>query len=194
MQSGASKSNRNSLLLVFAVFGIPVVASYLAYYVWQPQGAATNYGELIQPVTLAQTTLLTRLDGTPMELKALRGKWLLVHANSGDCDALCEKNLYAMRQVRLLQGRDQDRVERVWLLTDGIAPKDELLKHKFEGTLAVRDVNGALASKLPAKSDVRHHLYVIDPLGNVMMRYDADPDLKRMGKDLGKLLRASQIG
>lgn len=194
MQNGASKSNRNSLLLVLAVFGIPVIASYLAYYVWQPQGAATNYGELIQPVTLAQTTVLTRLDGKTVELNALRGKWLLVHANSGACDAACEKNLYALRQVRLLQGRDQDRVERVWLLTDGIVPANELLKEKFEGTLVLRDPNGALLGKLPAKSDVRQHIYVIDPLGNVMMRYDAEPDLKRMSKDLGKLLRASQIG
>jgi hypothetical protein len=194
MQNGASKSNRNSLLLVLAVFGIPVIASYLAYYVWQPQGAATNYGELVQPVTLAQTTVLTQLDGKSMELNALRGKWLLVHANSGACDAACEKNLYALRQVRLLQGRDQDRVERVWLLTDGVVPANELLKDRFAGMQVLRDTNGALLSKLPAKSDVRQHIYVIDPLGNVMMRYDADPDLKRMGKDLGKLLRASQIG
>lgn len=194
MQNGASKSSRNNLLLVLAVFGIPVIASYLAYYVWQPQGAATNYGELIPPVTLARTTTLAQLDGKPMELKVPRGKWLLVHANSGACDELCQKNLHAMRQVRLLQGRDQDRVERVWLLTDGIAPRDELLKQKFEGTLALRDPNGALLAKLPAKRDVRDHIYVVDPLGNVMMRYDADPDMKRMGKDLGKLLRASQIG
>lgn len=194
MQNGVSKSNRNSLLLVLAVFGIPVIASYLAYYVWQPKGAATNYGELIQPVTLAQTAMLTQLDGKTIELQALRGKWLLVHANSGACDAACEKNLYALRQVRLLQGRDQDRVERVWLLTDDIVPKEELLKQKFEGMRALRDPKGALLGRLPAKADVRSHIYVIDPLGNVMMRYDADPDLKRMAKDLGKLLRASQIG
>ncbi len=182
------------MLLILAVFGIPVLASYLAYYVWQPQGAATNYGELIQPVTLEQTMVLSQSDGKPVPLKALRGKWLLVHANSGACDALCEKNLYAMRQARLLQGREQDRVERVWLLTDDTVPANDLLKEKFGGTQVLRDPGGALLGKLPAKSDVRQHIYIIDPLGNVMMRYDADPDLKRMGKDLGKLLRASQIG
>jgi hypothetical protein len=194
MQNGASKSNKNKFLLVLAVFGIPVIASYLAYYVWQPQGAATNYGELIPPVTLAPTTALAQLDGKTVELGTLRGKWLLVHANSGACDVACDKNLYAMRQVRLLQGRDQDRVERVWLVTDSIAPKSELLNQKFQGMLVLRDPAGALLGKLPVKGTVRDHVYVVDPLGNVMMRYDSDPDLKRMGKDLGKLLRASQIG
>jgi len=194
MQNGASKSNRNKFLLVLAAFGIPVIASYLAYYVWQPQGGATNYGELIRPVTLEPETVLSRLDGQPVALRTLRGKWLLVHANSGACDAACEKHLYAMRQVRLLQGRDQDRVERLWLVTDELAPNPELLERKFHGMRALRDPAGRLLGRLPAKTKLRDHIYIIDPLGNVMMRYDADPDLKRMGKDLGKLLRASQIG
>lgn len=193
MQNGASKSNRNKLFLVFAVFGIPIVISYLAYYVWQPRGAATNYGELIAPVTLSERITLATPDGQPLALKSLRGKWLLVHASSGACDALCEKHLYAMRQVRLLQGKEQDRVGRVWLLTDAIEPKPAL-RQTYEGMHVLRDPAGALLPALPAKSALGDHIYIVDPLGNVMMRYDADPDLKRMGKDLTKLLRASQIG
>jgi len=194
MQNGASKSNRNKFLLVLAVFAIPVVASYLAYYVWKPQGAVINYGELITPVQPTGNITLSQLDGQPLELKTLRGKWLLVYASAGTCDAVCEKELYAMRQVRLMQNREQDRVRRVWLLTDAAVPSAEMLTGKFEGTLALRDPKRELLAKLPVKTNLRDHVYIVDPLGNVMMRYDADPDLKRMAKDLERLLRASWVG
>lgn len=194
MQNGANKSNRNKLLLVLAVFGIPVVASFLAYYVWKPQGAVTNYGELITPVQPIGDITLTQLDGGPIAMKTLRGKWLLAYASGGGCDPACENALYAMRQVRLLQNREQDRVRRVWVITDAVAPAAELLGEKFEGTLALRDPQRQLLARLPVKTDLRDHVYIIDPLGNVMMRYDPNPDLKRMAKDLERLLRASWVG
>jgi hypothetical protein len=194
MQSDANKSNRNKLLLVLALFAVPFAISYFLYYVKPPQGGITNYGELIPPVTLADDASLSDLDGKLVPLKSLRGKWLLVHADAGACDALCEKHLYGLRQVRLIQGKEQDRVERVWLLTDDAAPRTALTQAPYDGMRILRDPNGALLPRLPAKQNVSRHIYIIDPLGNVMMRYDADPDLKRMGKDLGKLLRASQIG
>ena len=194
MQNETSKNNRNKLLLVFAVFAVPMALSYYFYFVQPPKGGATNYGELIKPVTLGEDAVLTQLDGQSMPLKSLRGKWLLVHADSGACEAQCEKILHGLRQVRLLQGKDQDRVERMWLGTDDIAPREALLKEPYDGMRVLRDGAGAMVSKLPVKTTVNAHTFVIDPLGNVMMRYDADPDLKRMGKDLGKLLRASQIG
>lgn len=194
MQNGASKSGRNRLLLVLGLFAAPVVASFLAYYVWQPQGAVLNYGELITPVRPTGEIMLTQLDGSPLAIKTLRGKWLLVYAGGGACDARCEHSLYAMRQVRLLQNREQDRVRRVWVVTDAVAPRAELLQGRFEGTLAVRDPQRALLDKLPVKSELGNHIYVIDPLGNIMMRYDPDPDLRRMAKDLERLLRASWVG
>jgi cytochrome oxidase Cu insertion factor (SCO1/SenC/PrrC family) len=194
MQNGASKSNRHKLLLVLGLFAVPIVASFLAYYVWKPQGAVTNYGELITPVQPTGDITLSQLDGSPIAMKSLRGKWLLLYAGSGACDARCEKSLYAMRQVRLLQNREQDRVRRVWVVMDGVAPGDALLKGRFEGTLALRDPQRALLDKLPVKSVLADHIYIIDPLGNIMMRYEPDPDLKRMAKDLERLLRASWVG
>ncbi len=192
MQNDVSK-NRKKLLLVVAVFVLPLIASYLAYYVWQPQGAVNNYGELITPVTLPETINLTQISGGETSLKALRGKWLMVQVDTGGCDAACEQKLYAMRQVRLMQGKEQDRVLRVWLVTDAVTPSPAL-KSKTENMLLLKDTSGALIAKLPASTTVQQHIYLIDPLGNVMLRWPANPDMKRMHKDLGRLLKYSQIG
>ena len=192
MQKNANP-HRLKLLLVMAVFALPVVASYLAYFVWKPQGATRNYGTLIQPVSLADTLTIRALDGTPLQLKALRGKWLLVQVDASPCAADCEKKLYAMRQVRLMQGREQDRVERLWVIADGTAPRANL-RQAYEGLQLVTDPGRALIGKLAAEGDVSQFIYMIEPLGNVMMRWPADPEIKRMHKDIERLLKASQIG
>lgn len=192
MQNDASK-NKKRFLLVVAVFAIPLIASYLAYFVWQPQGAVRNYGELIPPEPLPETLTLAKLEGGEIKLKELRGKWLMVQVDAGGCDAACEQKLYAMRQVRLMQGREQDRVLRLWLVTDKAAPSPAL-KQKIDSMLLLKDASGALIAKLPAQNGVKQHIYLIDPLGNLMLRWPADPDMKRMHKDLERLLKYSQIG
>lgn len=181
------------LILIMGMFALPVVASYLAYFVWPPQGAARNYGTLIKPETLSGVLALTALDGTALTLQSLRGKWLIVQVDAAACAANCEKKLYAMRQVRLMQGREQDRVQRLWVLTDGQAPR-AAIQQKYEGMQLVRDPYRALIKKLVADGDITQYIYMIDPLGNVMMRWPSDPDIKRMHKDIERLLKASQIG
>ena len=125
MQNGANP-HRLKLLLVMATFALPVLASYLAYFVWQPQGGARNYGALIKPETLPASLTLGAPDGTPQPMTALRGKWLLLHVDNAACAAACEQKLYAMRQVRLMQGREQDRVQRLWVVEDGRVPRASL--------------------------------------------------------------------
>lgn len=185
--------HRLKLVLVMASFALPVIASYLAYFVWQPQGAARNYGTLIQPQTLSETLTMKALDGAPIPLKALRGKWSLVQVDSAACDPECEKKLYAMRQARLMQGREQDRVQRLWVISDRQAPRAALLQ-AYEGMQLLTDPGRGLLGKLDADSDVTHYIYMIDPLGNVMMRWPANPEINRMHKDIERLLKASQIG
>src|SRR3989304_2800390 len=107
---------RITLLLIFAVSVAPFVAAYLAYEFWQPSGRV-NHGELIEPHRLPSGPL-AQLDGRKFRLDDLRGKWVMIHAGSGRCGESCRKQLYYMRQVRLAQGKDRDRVERVWLITD----------------------------------------------------------------------------
>lgn len=192
MSSGANGKERLKLLLVVAVFAAPVVAAYLFYYVWPPRPAATNYGELIAPVTLSGG-VLSDLDGRPVPLSSLRGKWLLVHAAPAPCAAACRRQLSVLSRVRLLQGREQDRVRVLWLVT-GVKTPEPMAGDELRGLTVLWDQSGALVRQFPAPGDPAAHLYIVDPLGNVMMRYGLDPDIKRMGQDLGRLLRASQIG
>jgi len=85
-----------------------------------------------------------------------------------------------------------DRIERAWLVDDGRAPAASTLQ-EYKGTRVLL-MDPALVAKLPAISSVRDHIYLVDPLGNVMMRYPRDADLSRMKRDLARLLRASRIG
>jgi cytochrome oxidase Cu insertion factor (SCO1/SenC/PrrC family) len=193
MQDDA-KPNRAKFLLIVTLFALPIIASYLTYFLWPPQGGVKNYGELITPETLPETLTLTALEtGVPTTLKTLRGKWLLVQVDAGGCPQTCEQKLYAMRQVRLMQGREQDRVLRLWLVEDGKSPSVQR-QQKYAGTLLFADPARALIAKLAAHLDPKQGIYMIDPRGNLMMRWPADADIKRMHKDIERLLKASQMG
>jgi hypothetical protein len=171
---------RLKLALLGAFFALPLALATLAYWLdWAP-GATSNYGELISPPR--------PIPGAPLE--ALRGKWVLVSLDAAACDAYCEKKLYFMRQVRRAQGKDQDRVERLWLVTDAERPRAELLR-AIEGTQVQRA--GALPAQFPAAVTPLDHVYVVDPLGNLMLRFPRDPDPSRMLKDLQRLLKVSGL-
>jgi hypothetical protein len=171
---------QNKLLLIGAVCLAPVLASWALYLSnWTPRDSG-NYGELITPRPLSGPGL-----------DASRGKWLLVAFDAAACDAYCEKKLYFMRQVRKAQGKELERVERLWIVTDAAAPRPELLA-AIEGTRIFHPKNSALAGEFPGNP--ARHIYLIDPLGNLMMRFPQDPDPSRMVKDLQRLLKASKFG
>jgi hypothetical protein len=100
-----------------------------------------------------------------------------------------------MRQLRLMQGKEMERIERVWLITDD-KPLDTVLMKEFDGTSMLRVQADLARAWLPveAGSAMENHLYLIDPLGHLMMRFPKDPDPSKVKKDLSKLLRASAIG
>ena len=171
-------SPRTRLALIGAVCAAPFVLGTAAYFFdWAP-GKPANYGELIAP---------RPLSGAPLE--ALRGKWVLVTFDTAACDAYCEKKLYYIRQMRTAVHKDAVRVERVWVLTDAGKPRTEL-EAAIEGT-RIAPLTDALRGFPGNPPD---HIYVIDPLGNLMMRFPRDPDPSKMLKDLQRLLRLSQIG
>ena len=180
---------RAKLLLIAAVFALPILASFLAYRFLQPQPTA-NYGELLaaMPVT---TQPFERPGGGRLRLTDLSGQWLLVASDSGRCEAACREKLATLRQVRLALGRNARRVERVFVVDDLAAP-DLASLAPFEGTLVAVTPRGMT---IPAGAgNDRAHLYLVDPHGNVMMRWPALADRRRMLKDLQRLLKASQIG
>jgi hypothetical protein len=175
--------------LILVVCAAPIAASYLAFYFWQPR-QHVNYGELIEPRSLPDTNLAT-FDGTPFRWSDLKGEWVLLTVDPGACDSACRMRLVYTRQVRLAQGRETARVERVWIVSDGRAP-DPALVAEHPGLRVLRAGTNALANVLPHGGSARDHVYVVDPLGHLMMRFPADPDPRRMLKDMSRLLRHSK--
>jgi cytochrome oxidase Cu insertion factor (SCO1/SenC/PrrC family) len=182
---------RSKFLLLVGLFAVPVVAAYLSYFGLRPAGH-TNYGELI-PVTPLQHTAGAAHDGTAMDIETLRGKWVMVHVGRSRCDATCSQQLYLMRQTRIALGKEQSRIERLWVLTDA-SELDPALLQEHPGLQVWRPADAAFAGQFPAAQSPADHIYLVDPLGNLMLRFPEQPDPKLMLKDLKLLLKASQIG
>jgi cytochrome oxidase Cu insertion factor (SCO1/SenC/PrrC family) len=191
MSDAAPKRNKATLWLILGLAAAPVAASYFLYYFWPP-ARTVNYGELIEPRPLPDPSLALA-DGTAFKLSRLRGKWVLVSVDSGRCDERCDRKLLYMRQLRLTQGKDMERIERAWLISDDIVPRPDALG-PYPGTWAVRAAGAGLLEQFPAQEAASDHIYLIDPLGNLMMRFPRDPEPGRMIKDLSRLLKASRIG
>ena len=182
-----ARGGKRTLLLIAAVTVAPVIASYAAYYLF-PRSPAVNYGTLL-PTAPIEGIEGTRPDGSRFRLEDLRGRWVLLALGRGDCGAPCERRLYATRQARTMQGREQERVVRAWLIAGEAAPPAALLAQHPE--LVVVRVPEAVPARFPGGADA---LYLLDPLGNLVLRYPDDPDIKGVARDLTRLLKASRIG
>ena len=183
------------MLAVLAVCASPLIASYLTYYVIKPEGR-TNYGDLIDPRAYPIPNLgATSLDRQPASLEDFKGKWVMMQISDADCTDACRKRLHDMRQLRLAQGKEMERIERVWLVTDD-KPLETMLMREYDGTHMLRVKPEVLNKWLPADNGTTpaDHIYMIDPLGNLMMRFPKDADPNKIKKDLAKLLKASRVG
>jgi len=181
------------MLLVWLVCALPVVASYWTYYVWRPQ-SRTNYGDLIdpqRPLPSAAQLPLTRLDGQRVEPASLRGQWLLVVVADGGCDARCERLLYTQHQLQAMLGKDRGRLDRVWLAT-GAEPRAAVLP-ALRDAWVLRSDRAAVAAWLQPQTGqaLEAHLYLVDPLGNWMMRFPPQAEPQKIKRDLERLMRAS---
>ena len=190
-----SRSGRWQMLAVLLVCAAPVVASYFTYYVLRPEGRR-NFGELVTPQRpLPARAPVQALDGTQGTLEMLRGQWLLVSAAPGACDDGCRNNLYLQRQLRESMGREKDRMDWVWLVTDDAAPPPDIAPALAQATVLRIDPAALAAWLAPAAGHgLPEHLYVVDPMGNWMMRFPARLDgggAAKAKRDLERLLRAS---
>ncbi|MEP6791417.1 MAG: hypothetical protein ABI907_08600 [Ramlibacter sp.] len=182
------------MLAIFAVCAAPAIASYFTYYVVRPDGRR-NYGELVDPQRPLPELAATALDGKAVSLRSLKGQWLLVSVAGGDCDAACERHLYLQRQLRESLGKDKDRLDWVWLVPDGRPVRPALLPAVKQAT--VLQVDGAQLAQWLAPAagrQLNEHLYLVDPLGNWMMRFPAGLDASgapKAKRDLERLMRAS---
>lgn len=184
--AAAAGNGRRTVFLIAAVALAPIVASYIVYYLF-PREARVNYGTLLATAP-APAIVGTRADGAPFRLDELRGRWVLVSGGSA-CDAACERNLYATRQARTMQGKDQVRIVRVWLAA-GTSPLVPALFAEHPGLVVVR-VAATVPDLFPGGAGL---VYLIDPLGNLVLRYPDDPDVRGIANDLARVLKASRIG
>ena len=187
-------SGRLRMLLVLLVCAAPVIASYLTYYVVRPQ-SLRSFGELILPVAAMPDMQAKDLKGQTVALSSLKKQWLLVSVAGGACPAECQQNLFLQRQTRAALGRERDRTDWVWLVTDD-APLDAALLVGLQDAIVLRVPQAELAKwlKPQATSKLEDHLYLVDPNGDWMMRFPAHLQIDqapKMRKDWDRLLRAS---
>jgi hypothetical protein len=187
---------RFTALLVLLACAAPVIVSYFTYYVWRPSGR-NNYADLIQPTRAMPDSLgLRTLEGAAVPSASLKGQWLLVVVAGGQCDRRCEDHLYTQRQLREMTGRDRDRLDRIWLVVDEApirAPIAQAMSTGDEPATVLRVRRDALEQWLQAAPGqaLEDHLYLVDPMGEWMMRFPADFDPAKVKRDLDRLLRAS---
>lgn len=176
--------NRLTLLALIIITIAPVAASYLAYYYWKPEGGK-SYGQMLEIAPVPQFKM-AMLDGKPAQLGQLKGKWLIVMADGAACDQSCQDTLFAIRQFRLAQGKDMGRVERLWLITDDGMPSADSVT-RADGAQLRRALQA-----IPLPGAINKGIYIIDPLGNQVLRYERGVMPNKVIKELGKLLKNNE--
>ena len=187
---------RRKFLLIAALFLVPVIVVFGLYYggIWRPAGSSAK-GELVHPARPLELAGLRHADGKVAGIEAFQGKWTLIYIGDGACDEACRTALTYGRQTRLAVGKDMDRVQRMFLTTGNCCDQNYLNTEQVG--LVTMDVASPEAQALLAQfpGDRTHTLFIVDPLGNLMMRHDASQVInKDLLSDLKKLLKLSHIG
>ena len=194
MEDSRSRGRRE-LLKVAAVFLLPLLGAFALYYgkLWRPAGSSSK-GQLIEPARPLVVAGLRNADGTPADLNPFQEKWTLLYIGDGACDADCRTALVFARQSRLALNNEMTRVQRIFLATANCCAND-YFKTEHPGLIAL-DASSPGAQPLLAQfpADRAHSLFIVDPLGNLMMRHDASHTSKDLLEDLKKLLKLSHIG
>lgn len=200
--------SKTPLIIIMLMSLAPVIAALLVYFNpdWRPEGSAA-YGELVEPqrpMPNAQNLPLTTLDGKPFDLSSLKGKWIMMAADGAACPDSCARKLYIIRNTHASQGKHVERLARVWFITDD-APVPEKVLEAYKGAVMVRVnpvvlqqflLGGAPVSMTPeqARNALAPMIWVIDPLGNLILQYPSIADPEMFRKDIRKLLQNSRIG
>ncbi|MBO1114724.1 hypothetical protein [Bordetella petrii] len=199
----AKKRSLTPLVLVFLCTLAPILAAFVLYNnpQWWPD-ESSNYGTLIdpqRPIPPAQDLQLTTLDGQPFDLQSLQGKWLLLSVGEAACPESCARKLFITRNSHASQGKNVDRLARVWFITDDAEVPAKVLE-AYRGTVMVRARPEQLARFLLARDSAAGEpglldpIWVIDPLGNLMLQFPANADGVKVRKDISKLVYNSRIG
>jgi cytochrome oxidase Cu insertion factor (SCO1/SenC/PrrC family) len=196
------RRGRRQLLLLAALFFVPLAIAFWMYYGptgWRPSGDASK-GDLIDPARPLAALALTTADGQRTDAQFLRGRWSMVYVGDGLCDKRCREALYLTRQTRIALNKDMDRVQRVLLVTGRCCDRG-FLAQEHPDLIVARvddDASAALLEPFPTYGGVpladAGRVYLVDPLGNLLMSYAPTAPDKALLTDMKKLLRLSHIG
>ena len=194
-----TRRSRAGLVALAALFLVPLALSFYLYYgtSWRPSGGA-QHGELIDPARPLPSVQLPSAGGGTTDADLLRGDWHLVYVGDGRCDAGCRDSLVKARQIRLALDKDVNRLSRVFLYSGGLGAHEYLAAEHPD--LAAASVDGDAGTELLAvfPSDppplTGGRLYLVDPLGNLLMSYPPDTPPRALLEDIERLLRLSHIG
>lgn len=194
-----SKRNPYTVWFVVAAFIAPVALAYFMFFFVDVKSFVNN-GEILNPIVHIRSFELKNQDNEIIPENELTYKWRIISFVGKDCDQQCEKRLYDTRQIHTSLGKDQHRLSRMFI---HLAPADTpLLKLIAETHQNVIQVNGSAEIITDAlgeniRNDVginNNETYIMDPMGNVMMRFTQEQPNNEFLHDLKKLLKASQIG
>ena len=197
------RRGRRQLVFLASLFFVPLLVAFWLYYGgsgWRPAGG-TNKGDLVNPAVPLPAVSLARPDGTRTTADFLQGKWTIAYLGDGACDERCRKALYLSRQSWIALNKDMDRVQRVFLATGSRVDTDFMAAEHVDLQIALVGADAdskVLLDKFPAYDGVAPtvagRLYLIDPLGNLVLSYSAAASDKALLTDVKKLLRLSHIG
>lgn len=200
--SHASKRSILPLVMILLVSLAPIVGALVVYFYpeWRPEGA-TNYGQFVEPqrpMPSGNALQLTTLDGKPFDLNSLKGEWLLLTSDVAQCDEPCARKLFVLRNSHASQGKNVERLTRVWLITDD-GPVSEKVKQAYQGTIMLRARRDQLEPFLldgtpHARQGLQGPMWIVDPNGNLILQYPAEADPLGFRKDVSKLVYNSRIG
>lgn len=186
-------ASRKTLLAVAIVSILPIVASYALYFRGKHM-SQMNHGELLVTRSAGLDVLPVENSTTHQSMADLvKNKWVYLTVQPAACDARCQRKLYLMRQIRTAQNDNMMRVERVWVIVGDGQPDARLLA-EHPGLRLTRVANAMQLTQLPLGADPGAYVFLLDPLGNLVLRYDDQAVPKGMLKDMQRLLRYSGLG
>ena len=204
-ESPQTPNRRKSLplLILAAVFVLPLLAALVVFKIMDPSAIrTTNYGTLVHPPRPLEQFQLRLAAGSPFTLDDMRGKWTLVYLLPAACDEHCQASVHKMRQVRWAQGEEMQRVQRLLVVMDASYLNAlAAVQSEYPGMFVVTggeaetaQVAGQFTIPDGTPAADSGHIFIVDPIGNIMMTYPPDADPKGMIKDLERLLKFSQVG
>ena len=190
--------HRIKFLALIAVFLSPFVGGWLALYVFDVKPTSGNYGTLIAPVKKLSWPVLESSDGL-RHTAGFGRKWVLLLFAGKSCDELCRSNLFYLRQLRILLGRDTLRLQNVLISSAPLSAETKIYLQDFPDLKIIENNQDAALHRefyLEGYGEVgaAPKMYLVDPDQNLMMHYPAEIDQDRVLDDIKKLMKLSQIG